>query len=79
VGLLGTAILRSRLFRRRLAVGRRGAETVWCRGWYCARCGTVHFRPADDVPSGPVHLGDFRRMVWGAGGYGDLVARYPAA
>ncbi|MEY9873497.1 hypothetical protein ABH931_002979 [Streptacidiphilus sp. MAP12-33] len=75
--LLVTAVRLSRGFRRRLVRGRRPAEAVWSRGWYCGRCGTVHFRPAADVPSGAVQLGEFRRIVWTAGGYGHLAAKYP--
>ncbi|MEZ0068661.1 hypothetical protein ABIA32_004695 [Streptacidiphilus sp. MAP12-20] len=63
-------------FRRRLA-GRPQAEAVWSRGWYCARCGTAHFRATPSEPSRPLSLGEFRQIVWNAGGYGDLVARYP--
>jgi hypothetical protein len=77
VTLLVVVILRARAFGRRLAAGRARAEAIWSRGWYCARCGTAHFRAAADVPLRPVPLGEFRRIVWGAGGYGDLVGKYP--
>jgi hypothetical protein len=77
VTLLVSAIVLAGAFRRRLAAGRPGAEAVWSRGWYCARCGTVHFRPAPDLPAGPLQLSEFRRIVWSAGGYGDLSAKHP--
>ncbi|SEM45967.1 hypothetical protein [Streptacidiphilus jiangxiensis] len=76
LALFGTLAARSRARRAHLA-GRAQAEAVWSRGWYCARCGTAHFRPAPDVPQGSLSLGEFRRIVWEAGGYGDLVAKYP--
>ncbi|BAJ33069.1 MULTISPECIES: hypothetical protein [Kitasatospora] len=67
--------------RRRARAGRRQAarqadrraeaERLWSRGWYCRRCGTVHFRAEPGCPARALTLGDFRREVWAAGGYGD--------
>ncbi|MQY13722.1 hypothetical protein SRB5_38730 [Streptomyces sp. RB5] len=58
---------------RRAVSGRAGAEALWQRGWYCERCGTVHYVGDPRARS----LGEFRREVWTAGGYGQLVDRYP--
>ncbi|RAG83400.1 hypothetical protein DN069_22535 [Streptacidiphilus pinicola] len=80
-GLVGLALFGAlaaqSLARRGRIAGRAQAEALWSRGWYCARCATVHFRAAADVPQGPLPLGEFRRLVWGAGGYADLAGRYP--
>ncbi|WP_051944238.1 hypothetical protein [Streptacidiphilus rugosus] len=78
VGILLVVLLLARRigFRQKLA-GRARAEELWARGWYCARCGTAHFRSEPGAPSRPLSLGEFRRLVWSAGGYGDLAVRYP--
>ncbi|MEU7601823.1 hypothetical protein AB0B78_09230 [Streptomyces sp. NPDC040724] len=65
--LIVSAVRTQRAFRARTAAGRDAAEEVWSRGWCCARCAVVHFG------TGPaMTLQEFRREVWGAGGYGDL-------
>jgi hypothetical protein len=60
----------------RVRAGRPAAERVWARGWYCARCGTVHVPDADGAEGGPFQLLEFRRMVWTEGGYGHLADRH---
>jgi hypothetical protein len=62
--------------QRRLARGLPAAEEVWRHGWYCRRCDLVYFQPAY-APAGvdprtPLTTGEFRRMVFTAGGYEDL-------
>ncbi|MFJ3515947.1 MULTISPECIES: hypothetical protein [unclassified Streptomyces] len=65
--LIGTSARTQRAFRARIAAGRAAAEDVWSQGWCCARCAVVHFG------AGPaMTLQEFRRAVWGAGGYGEL-------
>ncbi|WP_407987372.1 hypothetical protein [Kitasatospora sp. CMC57] len=73
-------VLAARLAARFRAamVGRPAAEAVWSRAWYCARCGSVHFPPADGDPTEALSLQQFRALVWEAGGYGALVAQHPA-
>ncbi|MFD9353073.1 hypothetical protein [Streptomyces sp. NPDC060031] len=60
-------------WRRRTLPGRGAADAVWSAGWYCDRCGTVHFtgEPA-------LTLQQFRTRVWSAGDYGDLAREHPA-
>ncbi|MEV6103193.1 hypothetical protein AB0M28_00565 [Streptomyces sp. NPDC051940] len=71
VALIALAVhLRSR-FRRDTA-GRPAAEALWERGWYCKRCGTVHFQGDPRARS----VSEFRREVWTAGGYGHLADRF---
>ncbi len=65
--LIVSTVRTQRAFRARVAAGRDAAEEVWSRGWCCARCAVVHFG------TGPaMTLQEFRRAVWGAGGYGEL-------
>ncbi|WP_405014958.1 hypothetical protein [Kitasatospora sp. NBC_01539] len=68
--LVGTAVRRS-AHRRRLA-GRPAAERVWSQGWYCLRCGTVHFPAVRGRAVTALTLREFRTVVWEAGGYGHL-------
>ncbi|MCX4776473.1 hypothetical protein OG435_06700 [Streptomyces sp. NBC_01264] len=62
-----------RAWRRRTEPGRVAADRVWAEGWYCGRCGTVHF-----AGERAMTLQEFRTRVWSAGGYGDLAVRHPA-
>ncbi|MFJ1755132.1 hypothetical protein [Kitasatospora sp. NPDC088134] len=78
--LLGAVTLfvllrRGRATRRRLLAGRPEAERLWAQGWYCERCGSVHFRPPAGGTARAMTLQEFRAEVWGAGGYGHLVER----
>lgn len=59
-------------WRRRTEAGRAGADRAWSAGWYCGRCGSVHFSLGP-----PLSLHEFRTRVWTAAGYGDLVAKHP--
>ncbi|MER6313143.1 hypothetical protein ABT237_05175 [Streptomyces sp. NPDC001581] len=71
--LIASAVRTQRAFRTRIAAGRDAAEEVWSRGWCCARCAVVH------LGTGPaMTLQEFRRAVWGAGGYGDLAEAHRA-
>lgn len=74
LGLL-TAVWR---YMRGIPVRKGGAaaEAVSRRGWYCERCGSVYFQPGQ-APTGaePGHAyttGEFRRIVFAAGGYEHL-------
>ncbi|MFD6892583.1 hypothetical protein [Streptomyces sp. NPDC059957] len=62
-----------RTWRRRTEPGRVAADRVWADGWYCGRCGMVHF-----AGERALTLQEFRTRVWSAGGYGDLAVRHPA-
>jgi hypothetical protein len=73
--LILPAVLRWIAFRRLLEAGRPAAERLWSRAWYCGRCGTVYFAPQSGDPAGALTFGDFRAVVWGAGGYGHLARR----
>ncbi|MFE4258495.1 hypothetical protein [Streptomyces sp. NPDC056883] len=70
LALSGRAV---RTWRRRTEPGRVAADRVWADGWYCGRCGTVHF-----AAERALTLQEFRTRVWSAGGYGDLAVRHPA-
>ncbi|MFI5863496.1 hypothetical protein [Streptomyces sp. NPDC051546] len=70
LALSGRAV---RAWRRRTEPGRVAADRVWSAGWYCGRCGTVHFEGERALT-----LQEFRTRVWSAGGYGDLAVRHPA-
>lgn len=70
IALSGRAV---RVWRRRTQPGRVAADRVWAEGWYCGRCGTVHF-----AGERAMTLQEFRTRVWSAGGYGDLAVRHPA-
>ncbi|MET3982921.1 hypothetical protein [Streptomyces sp. PvR034] len=63
--------------RRRTARGRSAAEALWSEGWFCARCAGVYFARAGEDRGPSLNLREFRTRVWGAGGYADLVDRYP--
>ncbi|MFF3672819.1 hypothetical protein ACFYYS_02395 [Streptomyces sp. NPDC002120] len=65
--LIATSVRTQRAFRARIAAGREAAEEVWSRGWCCARCAVVHLGTGQTMT-----LQEFRRAVWGAGGYGEL-------
>ncbi|MFD0076853.1 hypothetical protein ACFVIY_30890 [Streptomyces sp. NPDC127166] len=58
----------------RLTRGRHRAEELWSHGWYCHRCGTVHFEGVPGEDRAPLTLQRFRERVWEHGGYGDLAA-----
>lgn len=46
------------------------SEQIWRQGWYCSRCGTVHLVANPYAgPSPAMGLDEFRRRVWGAGGF----------
>ncbi|GEB58561.1 hypothetical protein [Streptomyces gardneri] len=71
------------LRRRRTAFahltrGRHRAEELWSCGWYCHRCGTVHFEDIPGEDRTPLTLQRFRERVWEHGGYGDLAAEQRA-
>jgi methionyl aminopeptidase len=72
--------------RARLVRVERGVPTalaLWRTAWYCDRCDGVFF-PDEVTSSGKVGIArvgegllsapEFRRLVWSAGGYGDLLA-----
>lgn len=60
---------------------RRGmprALAVWQAAWYCERCDGVFFTgtaPAGAEPGQLMSAGEFRHLVWDAGGYGAATAR----
>lgn len=70
--------------RARLTRVERGipsALALWRGAWYCERCDGVFFPddPGAVGSAGPARDGllsvpEFRRLVWSAGGYGDLLA-----
>jgi hypothetical protein len=71
VGVIGVSRRQARLAR-----GLAAAEEVWRQGWYCRRCDIVYFQPGY-APAGintrvPLATGEFRRIVFAAGGYEDL-------
>ncbi|GAA4984837.1 hypothetical protein [Kitasatospora paranensis] len=68
---------RRRSAHARLMAGQAAAERLWSQGWYCRRCGSVHFRAESGGRA--LSLQEFRAMVWQAGGYGHLVDRTPVA
>ncbi|WP_329622856.1 hypothetical protein OG357_22530 [Streptomyces sp. NBC_01255] len=57
-----------------LTRGRGRAEELWSQGWYCHRCGTVHFEDVPGEDRAPLTLQRFREKVWEQGGYGELAA-----
>ena len=62
----GATVVRGTVRKRKLAVARDHALTLWSHGWYCARCNTVHFCSGSDSPSQTMSLAEFRSAVWGA-------------
>ncbi|MFD0367712.1 hypothetical protein [Streptomyces sp. NPDC127114] len=79
VAALVVAVLvrRKTAFARRTR-GRHLAEELWSHGWYCHRCGTVHFAGLPGEDTAPLTLQRFRERVWERGGYGDLAAHQRA-
>ncbi|MER5640712.1 hypothetical protein ABT095_27655 [Kitasatospora sp. NPDC002227] len=67
---LGFRTLTRRSDREQRLAGRPAAERLWAQGWYCRRCGTVHFRVEPGVAACALTLREFQAMVWDAGGYG---------
>ncbi|WP_354644423.1 hypothetical protein [Kitasatospora camelliae] len=76
VALFAWSAYRRALYRRLLA-GRPAAEAVWSRGRYCARCATVHLGRRAGGDGRALSLGEFRVLVWQAGGYGHLADGQP--
>ncbi|MFH9726945.1 hypothetical protein ACH4M4_28865 [Streptomyces sp. NPDC017254] len=81
--LLAAVLVFTRVYRRkarftRLMRGRHRAAELWSRGWYCHRCGTVHFVDVPGEDRRPLTLQGFRERVWEHGGYGDLAAEQRA-
>lgn len=62
---------------RRVRRGLPAALAVWNEAYYCAHCDGVFFPPTAAALGAPVgellSLYQFRRVVWDAGGYADLV------
>lgn len=59
--------------RARLTRVQRGAPAalaLWRSAWYCERCDGVFFPDGSTLLSAE----EFRRQVWSAGGYGNLLA-----
>lgn len=59
--------------RARLVRVQRGvpaALALWRSAWYCERCDGVFFPGGDALLS----AAEFRRQVWSAGGYGNLLS-----
>ncbi|WP_316528619.1 hypothetical protein [Kitasatospora brasiliensis] len=75
IGLFALAVL-LRLKANRQLAGRPHALHLWSQGWYCGRCGTVHFSPYAGQGAAALSLYEFRYRVWTAGGYGHLAHRY---
>jgi hypothetical protein len=84
LALYGLAALRRARFAR-VERGMPSAMAVWGTALYCDRCQGVFFPPGSFAPdAGPSGAGgvqqarglmtaaDFQRLVWSAGGYGDL-------
>lgn len=70
--------LRRSARRARVARGITRASLVWNEGWYCHRCGYCYFPPTAEplgVPTGTLlDTGQFRHVVWTAGGYAGIGA-----
>lgn len=69
--------------RTRLTRVQRGAPAalaLWRDAWYCQRCDGVFFPEGTGAAAGGELLSveEFRRRVWAAGGYGDLLGPAPA-
>jgi len=58
----------------RVERGVPAALEVWRNAWYCERCSGVFFDRDAGSGDGLLSAGEFRRLVWSAGGYGDLLA-----
>lgn len=83
LALLAAVLVFAVLLRRRTAFARitrrrHRAEELWSHGWYCHRCGTVHFEDVPGEDRTPLTLQRFREKVWEHGGYGDLAAEQRA-
>ncbi|MEV7568780.1 hypothetical protein [Streptomyces tanashiensis] len=76
--LVFVLVMRRRAAFARITRRRHHAEELWSHGWYCHRCGTVHFADAPGEDRSPLSLQRFREKVWERGGYGDLAARQRA-
>ncbi|WP_328944162.1 hypothetical protein OG259_24185 [Streptomyces sp. NBC_00250] len=76
--LVFTLVYRRKTVFTRQTRGRHRAEELWSRGWYCHRCGTVHFEDVPGEDRAPLTLQQFRERVWEHGGYGDLAAEQRA-
>ena len=76
--LVFTVVLRRRAAFTRLTRRRHRAEELWAHGWYCHRCGTVHFADVPGEDRAPLTLQRFREKVWEHGGYGDLAGEQRA-
>ncbi|MFJ8662378.1 hypothetical protein [Streptomyces sp. NPDC093795] len=76
--LVFTMLLRRRTAFARVTRRRHVAEELWSHGWYCHRCGTVHFEGVPGEDRTPLTFQRFREKVWEHGGYGDLAAEQRA-
>ncbi|MFE0652316.1 hypothetical protein ACFVZH_27425 [Streptomyces sp. NPDC059534] len=76
--LVFTLVARRRTAFTRITRRRHQAEELWSLGWYCHRCGTVHFEDVPGEDRTPLTLQRFREKVWEHGGYGDLAAEQRA-
>ncbi|WP_282693006.1 hypothetical protein [Streptomyces sp. CC208A] len=72
--LVFAVVYRRRAAFARLIRDRARAEELWSHGWYCHRCGTVHFVGVPGEVRAPLTLQRFREKVWERGGYGALAA-----
>ena len=70
LGLLatGVTVVRGTVRRQKLALARDHALTLWSRGWYCARCNTVHCWSGPGAPAPTMSLAEFHLAVWGTTG-----------
>ncbi|MFB6840053.1 hypothetical protein [Streptomyces sp. NPDC056361] len=76
--LVFVVMARRRSAFARITRRRHHAEELWSRGWYCHRCGTVHFEGVPGEDRTPLTLQRFREKVWEHGGYGDLAGHQRA-
>ncbi|MEX0170400.1 hypothetical protein [Streptomyces sp. LMG1-1-1.1] len=76
--LVFAVVARRRSAFARITRRRHHAEELWARGWYCHRCGTVHFEGVPGEDRTPLTLQRFREKVWEHGGYGDLAGQQRA-
>jgi hypothetical protein len=70
------AARRARLTR--VERGMPNAMAVWGIALYCDHCGGVFFPPGAQRPRDLMTAAEFQRVVWSAGGYGDLSPSGPA-